>query len=187
MLRKLSKLSQARPSHRPLSVRAIRYNYFDFSNGNAQNLFPPSSLVLHPSNVHLHSHSPSNAKTEIENLFIIQNGPSTCCGRKAESGNGNEEAKGCVCASQAKCSCGQQKALECTCGKAESENEVKGARCSCRARAAGSCTCSRASEENRVPSGELCGCGARPVDACTCEKAADGGLLPTETDFTTRV
>ena len=23
------------------------------------------------------------------------------------------------------------------------------------------------------------------ADACTCEKASDGGLLPTETDFTT--
>lgn len=25
-----------------------------------------------------------------------------------------------------------------------------------------------------------------PTDACTCEKAVDGGLLPTETDFTTK-
>lgn len=24
------------------------------------------------------------------------------------------------------------------------------------------------------------------VDACSCEKASDGGLLPTETDFTTK-
>ena len=24
------------------------------------------------------------------------------------------------------------------------------------------------------------------TDACTCEKASDGGLLPTETDFTTK-
>lgn len=35
-------------------------------------------------------------------------------------------------ATQAKCSCGEKKALECDCGKAESENKIEGARCSCR-------------------------------------------------------
>ncbi|ESZ99608.1 hypothetical protein SBOR_0019 [Sclerotinia borealis F-4128] len=108
--------------------------------------------------------------------------PSTCCGKKGENASG----KGCVCAFQARCSCGQKKALECTCGSAEYENKIEGARCSCRARAAGACTCERATEENKVPAGDLCGCGARPVDACTCEKATDGGLLPTETDFTSK-
>ncbi|KAL8749164.1 MAG: hypothetical protein Q9199_007854 [Rusavskia elegans] len=50
--------------------------------------------------------------------------PTSCCGK---SGN-----QGCVCASQAKCSCGKQSALNCTCEKASTENTVAGARCSCR-------------------------------------------------------
>ncbi|KAJ8059193.1 hypothetical protein OCU04_012164 [Sclerotinia nivalis] len=83
--------------------------------------------------------------------------PSTCCKK------GDSAEKGCVCATQAKCSCGEKKALECTCANAESENKIEGARCSCRARAAGACTCERSAEENKVPSGELCGCGARPA------------------------
>ncbi|KAI9642283.1 hypothetical protein NHQ30_009085 [Ciborinia camelliae] len=107
--------------------------------------------------------------------------PSTCC-KKGE----NVNDMGCICATQAKCSCGEKKALECTCGKAESENKIQGARCSCLARAAGSCTCSRSAEENQAPSGDLCACGSRPVDACTCERVTEnGGLLETETDFTT--
>ncbi|CZR61031.1 related to Cu-binding metallothionein [Phialocephala subalpina] len=105
--------------------------------------------------------------------------PSTCCGKSGE---------GCVCATQAKCSCGEKSALHCTCGKAESENSVKGPRCSCRARPAGECTCDRATTENSTPAGSLCSCGARPADACTCEKAADGGINPNENeiDFTTK-
>jgi hypothetical protein len=129
-------------------------------------------------------------------------------------------------ATQAKCSCGEKSALQCTCGKAETENTVTGPRCSCRtsldsplilshhvltikigARPAGSCTCDRAATENSTPSGSVCSCGSRPagmhfvmflakvmcqmltniaLDACTCEEASDGGLLPTETDFTTK-
>jgi hypothetical protein len=75
------------------------------------------------------------------------------------------------------------------------------------ARAAGECTCERAAVENGTVAGSTCACGKRSAglcpslrgfvvvcavrlmlgeDACTCEKAADGGLLPTETDFTTR-
>ncbi|CZS89690.1 related to Cu-binding metallothionein [Rhynchosporium agropyri] len=101
--------------------------------------------------------------------------PSTCCRKSGQV---------CVCAGQAKCSCGERSALQCSCDKASTENKVTGPRCSCRARPAGSCTCDRASTENITPSGSLCSCGSRPVDACTCENAADGGLLPTETDFT---
>ena len=83
------------------------------------------------------------------------------------------------------------------------------------ARPAGECTCDRAATENVKPSGSTCACGARPasesrirssfspkplvsvflpathcsnelLDACSCEKASDGGILPTETDFTTK-
>jgi len=54
------------------------------------------------------------------------------------------------------------------------------------ARPAGECTCERASTENSKVTGAACSCGARPADACSCEKAADGGVLPTETDFTTK-
>jgi hypothetical protein len=47
--------------------------------------------------------------------------PSTCCGR----------GDGCVCAATAKCSCGQQSAMNCTCERKASENTVAGPRCSC--------------------------------------------------------
>jgi hypothetical protein len=91
------------------------------------------------------------------------------------------ESTDSIPASQAKCSCGQQSALHCTCGKAESENKIEGPRCSCRkflamshwyipiltsnlgARPAGACTCDRAATENSTPSGSLCSCGARPA------------------------
>merc|ERR1712093_171382 len=109
-------------------------------------------------------------------LSIKMPTPSTCCGKSGQ---------GCVCASQAKCPCGEKSALHCRCDKASTENEVTGPRCSCRARPAGACTCDRASTENTTPSGSLCSCGSRPADACTCEKASDGGILPAETDFTT--
>jgi len=78
------------------------------------------------------------------------------------------------------------------------------------ARPAGACTCDRAATENTAPAGKTCACGMRaagmlsfvlpcamndikwgadPVgsDACSCEKnKTDGGLLPMETDFTTK-
>ncbi|TAQ90585.1 hypothetical protein B7494_g1119 [Chlorociboria aeruginascens] len=65
--------------------------------------------------------------------------------------------------SQAKCSCGENSALHCTCAKSAEENKIEGPRCSCRARRAGECTCDRASTENATPSGSLCDCGARPA------------------------
>lgn len=39
---------------------------------------------------------------------------------------------GCVCAAQAKCSCGRESALHCTCNRAGTENYLQGAKCSCR-------------------------------------------------------
>ncbi|KZF22778.1 hypothetical protein L228DRAFT_247160 [Xylona heveae TC161] len=102
--------------------------------------------------------------------------PTTCCGR---------DGQGCICASEAKCSCGSHSALHCTCDKAATENTISGARCSCRARAQGQCNCHRAATENKTITGDACACGQRQAGACTCEKAVDGGLLPTETDFTT--
>jgi len=49
--------------------------------------------------------------------------PSTCCGRSGE---------GCVCAAEAKCSCGQKSAGQCNCEKASTENAaITGAKCSC--------------------------------------------------------
>ncbi|RAL66871.1 hypothetical protein DID88_007653 [Monilinia fructigena] len=127
--------------------------------------------------IHIYtSKSKSNRKVKVKLENVQQNEQTSKLTNeqngtfKPVAGKKGENEKGCVCASQAKCSCGQQKALECTCGKAESENKVCGARCSCRARAAGSCNCF----------------ARQPVDACTCEKATDGGLLPTETDFTTK-
>ncbi|QQK39919.1 copper resistance protein Crd2 [Penicillium digitatum] len=89
----------------------------------------------------------------------------------------------CVCAAQAKCSCGQQSALHCSCNRASSENVVSGPRCSCRSRPAGQCTCERSVTENQTITGETCACGSRPQASCTCEKAAafDSAL---EVDFT---
>ncbi|KAK7566238.1 adaptin N terminal region-domain-containing protein [Phyllosticta paracitricarpa] len=78
--------------------------------------------------------------------------PATCCKR---------DGSGCVCAQEATCSCGKQKALHCTCEKASIENNVSGATCSCGQRAAGACTCNRAGEENTI-SGDKCACGKRP-------------------------
>ena len=51
----------------------------------------------------------------------------SCCGK---SGSANS----CVCASQAKCSCGKKTALHCDCARSATENVVQGARCSCRKR-----------------------------------------------------
>ncbi|KAI6247478.1 hypothetical protein HI914_04510 [Erysiphe necator] len=105
-------------------------------------------------------------------------GLSTCCRRNGET---------CLCATQAKCSCGKKSALRCDCDKAQTENSIRGPRCSCRARPARACTCERAHIENSSPEGNLCPCGIRPADSCSCEEAKDGGLLPSEIDFTTRV
>jgi hypothetical protein len=51
--------------------------------------------------------------------------PTTCCGKSGSAG-------GCVCASQAKCSCGKNAALQCDCAQSVTENAVQGPRCSCR-------------------------------------------------------
>ncbi|KAG9244918.1 hypothetical protein BJ878DRAFT_43901 [Calycina marina] len=120
--------------------------------------------------------------------------PSTCCRKSSEQGcawyiPSNSMAVATTnhfhSAKEAKCSCGQQSALSCTCEKFATENTVSGPRCSCRARPAQKCTCHRKGVENTTPTGSTCACGSRPADACTCEKAADRGSLPTETDFTT--
>ena len=49
--------------------------------------------------------------------------PATCCGRK--------DGGGCVCAQEARCSCGKQPAMQCNCERAATENKVVGAACSC--------------------------------------------------------
>lgn len=98
---------------------------------------------------------------------------STCC---KTSGDGI-----CACAAQAKCSCGKESALHCTCNKAATENATSGARCSCSmspilkfvaiggmmaltppgSRPAGQCTCERAVTENHPVTGATCPCGKR--------------------------
>ncbi|KAJ5090501.1 hypothetical protein N7532_009185 [Penicillium argentinense] len=102
---------------------------------------------------------------------------STCC-KTSQDG-------GCVCAAQAKCSCGKENALHCSCNKSATENTISGPRCSCRSRPAGQCTCERAVTENQAISGETCPCGSRPSASCTCEKA-EGIESALEVDFTTR-
>ncbi|BDD54941.1 hypothetical protein MPDQ_004027 [Monascus purpureus] len=106
--------------------------------------------------------------------------PLSCC-KNSQDGS-------CICAAQAKCSCGKENALHCTCDKASSENTITGSRCSCRARPAGQCTCERAATENQPVSGDACPCGRRPSSSCTCEKAAavDTAAEALETDFTSR-
>ena len=131
---------------------------------------------------------------------------STCCGKatggdcvcgksfterssQMDKHSGQREANATsVCtAQQAKCSCGKEKALNCSCDKAASENTVAGARCSCHARPAGQCNCDRSGTENAPVAGSTCACGSRPADACTCEKSTTGGAAnPNETDFTTK-
>ncbi|KLJ13631.1 hypothetical protein EMPG_09389, partial [Blastomyces silverae] len=53
----------------------------------------------------------------------MTNPPLSCC---------HASKQGCVCAAQAKCSCGKQQALHCSCEKAKTENDTSGPRCSCR-------------------------------------------------------
>ncbi|CUS07796.1 unnamed protein product [Tuber aestivum] len=87
---------------------------------------------------------------------MVVNPPPTCC--KKTGGD-------CTCAQQAKCSCGQKEALNCTCERAPQENKVEGARLR---RPAKQCTCERAAEENTV-TGDSCECGLRRADACYVE------------------
>ncbi|KAG5295736.1 copper resistance protein Crd2 [Histoplasma capsulatum G186AR] len=102
--------------------------------------------------------------------------PLSCC---------HASRNGCVCAIQAKCSCGKERALHCNCDKAKIENDTSGARCSCRKRPAGQCTCERAESENHQHFTEACPCGKRTSDSCTCERALDAESFRHETDFTT--
>ena len=88
----------------------------------------------------LHQHLPKHSSETTSSILItrqpsstekqihptdIMTLPSTCCGRNSSSST-------CVCASQAKCSCGEKPALSCSCALAAKENAVVGARCSCR-------------------------------------------------------
>ncbi|QDS75225.1 hypothetical protein FKW77_000332 [Venturia effusa] len=77
--------------------------------------------------------------------------PKNCCGRST----GGD----CVCAAEAKCSCGKQSALHCTCEKASTENVVPA---------------------------NPCACGQRAADACTCGRASEGTTSANEIDFTTK-
>ncbi|KIW08075.1 uncharacterized protein PV09_01013 [Verruconis gallopava] len=62
--------------------------------------------------------------------------PKNCCGRSGSAG--------CVCAAEAKCSCGKNPAMHCNCEKAATENQVPVDACACGMREKGSCTCNRA-------------------------------------------
>lgn len=106
--------------------------------------------------------------------------PTTCCGKSGEA---------CVCAAQAKCSCGKQSALSCTCEKANTENTVAGARCSCRKIPPYFlyCACLEAPLASmtgllpwfwvstrliNVRTEILLAVGARPAGECTCDRAS---------------
>ncbi|KAF2426256.1 hypothetical protein EJ08DRAFT_638055 [Tothia fuscella] len=65
--------------------------------------------------------------------------PKNCCGRT--------DGAGCVCAAEAKCSCGKNAAMHCNCEKSSTENVVPTEACSCGLRAKGSCTCSRSDKK----------------------------------------
>ncbi|KAK9449221.1 uncharacterized protein V1518DRAFT_417432 [Limtongia smithiae] len=71
----------------------------------------------------------------------------TCCGKS----NGGA----CVCAEEARCSCGARPARQCTCSKSTEENTVSGETCSCGKRRAHECTCSRSATENGLRDGEI--------------------------------
>lgn len=47
----------------------------------------------------------------------------------------------CVCAAQAKCSCGNKPAMQCDCARAAEENKVGSNSCPCGKRNADACTC----------------------------------------------
>lgn len=81
----------------------------------------PSNLLTRQSNLLTRQYSIEKHIHPTDNMAL----PSTCCGRNSSSSQ-------CVCASQAKCSCGEKPALNCSCALAAKENAVVGARCSCR-------------------------------------------------------
>lgn len=61
----------------------------------------------------------------------------------------------CVCAAEARCSCGSRPARQCTCSRASEENTLSEARCTCGMRNAQECTCHRAALENGLRDGEV--------------------------------
>ena len=122
----------------------------------------------------LHPHRSLQSTVTDPATYPTMTKPRTCCGR----------ADNCVCATQAKCSCGQQSALHCNCEKKATENVVAGPRCSCSmtslapilpnpngpllgARPAGECTCDRAQTENQKVTGSSCACGQRAAGKCS--------------------
>ncbi|KAL8381616.1 hypothetical protein RB595_005751 [Gaeumannomyces hyphopodioides] len=148
-----------------------------------------------------HTSNPLASPAYLPIIAMSSQKASTCCGKSDVCVCGKsplwpcqplKDATDMSCApcpaTQAKCSCGKQSALHCTCEKAATENSVSGARCSCRARPAGECNCERAGSENVRPTGSACACGSRPADACTCEKGGASGVYDpaNETDFTTK-
>ncbi|KAH6859008.1 hypothetical protein BKA58DRAFT_393399 [Alternaria rosae] len=88
-----------------------------------------------------------------------------CCGRN----NGT-----CVCAQEAKCSCGKQPALQCSMSLPSFLHLMPSLP-----------TCDKAATENKLPAdSSACACGKRTEDACNCGRA-DNGSSNLETDFTT--
>jgi len=91
---------------------------FSSSSNSYQVSFTPTQSITSLNNItntkHFHtSHITMSSTTK----------PSTCCGRSGE---------GCVCAQEAKCSCGQKSAGQCNCEKAATENAaITGSACSC--------------------------------------------------------
>lgn len=69
-----------------------------------------------------------------------------CCKKSTET---------CICAQEARCSCGAQSARHCNCSRAEVENSKPSSTCSCGMRRQNECTCSRAAIENSLRDGEV--------------------------------
>lgn len=76
-------------------------------------------LLLSRKLISLHLRHPRHLNT-----FKMVHPNTTCC--KTSQG------ADCICAAQAKCSCGKESALHCSCNKASAENAISGPRCSCR-------------------------------------------------------
>lgn len=145
---------------------------------------PPRQL---PAPLQITRYQYSNYTSPINSSQTTMTVPSTCCGRSGEA---------CVCATQAKCSCGKQSALECNCEKAKTENTVAGARCSCRksssapprTRCCGELALTTTSPPLLLVSDRevwifidadmINLIGARPVGECTCERAATENAKP---------
>ena len=92
-----------------------------------------------------------------------------CCGRT--------DGAGCVCATEAKCSCGKQAAMHCNCEKAATENKVPSDACACGMFRSQEFVAPYSSQYTDY---EL---GMRPKGACTCNSTAMGSSA-NEIDFT---